>query len=169
MLDVCLGDLLDPWDRAVTHGARYCDQPQTQDQGLPIRRSENPWDADFSKAIVTFGGFSRSPFGPEYVRWEEQVSFRVGIYTQRAVVTATGGLEGGDLHAWEIYENVIRILGWGGNPSCPLEGIRVLRTDHDGDVTPLVFDKERGIWTLVTQFRWIVLSRGLRAGVRGCC
>lgn len=168
--DVCLAELLDPWDRAVTHGAEFCDQPPTADAGLPIRRATQAWDADFTRAIVTFGGFSRSPVAPEYVRWEEQWSFRVGIYAHRTVEAVGGGETAGDLHVWDIHDHVVRILAWGGNPPCPTPGIRVLRTDHDGDVTPITWDTERGFWTLTTQFRWIVLSRGLRAGVpTGCC
>lgn len=168
-LDACLPGLLDAEDRAVTHGSRFCDQPPFTDAGWPIRRSENAWDADFTRAIVTFGAFSRSPMGPEIVRWEEQWSFRVGMYAHRRVTTEEGGLEGGDLHVEDIYDHVVRILAWGGNPPCPIEGIRVLRTDHDGDVTSVFYDTERSVWTLVTQFRWIVLSRGLKAGVPGCC
>lgn len=167
--DACLGELLDTRGALTQQGSMdYCDQPPTSHEGRPIRRFEQGWPSGFERAVVAFGGFSRAPFSVDTVHWLESWSFRAGVWCQKTVTDNSGGTHAGDLWAEDIHNHVVRILGWDqlrAPAVCTAQDVIVMQRNQDGDVTDLTWDAEHGYWMHVSQFRWVVVSRGLVAPV----
>lgn len=165
-LDSCLLPLLDELD--VSHGSDDdCDQPRTSHVAWPIRRFQQNWPSHFTRAVVAFGDISKSPHSIDRPRWMEDWTFRVGAWAQKNV-TVGGAESPGDLWALDVHDHIVRILAWDQKPSTCSEGIAVLERNLDGAAQSLSMDVETGIWSIVSQFRWTVISRGLVAPQPGC-
>jgi hypothetical protein len=166
--DACLMPLLDVADDSTIHGSiDKCDQPITSEYGRPVRRFEQGWPGDFSKAVVGFGSISRAPFDIAAPRGIETWTFRVQGWSQDPI-EHNGASRAGDVHLYEILDHVIRILGQEKTRLACGSDILIVRKDHDGTVLPVEFDDPKGIWTFQEQFRWVVASRGTVAPLESC-
>jgi hypothetical protein len=172
--DACLPPYLDEDDTIVHGTGKPCGQP-FETHSLPmIRREEQPWPADFCRAVVTMGKWSRSQigFGQDRASW----TFVIGIFTRSTVIDTLGVISqgqevGGDLWAFEIYDHVIRILGQRSSASrfgCPSD-ILIGDMHQESDVSPIGFQEGLRAWRILTRFRWLVISRGTRVAAPACC
>jgi hypothetical protein len=171
--DPCLAPYLDPADELVTHGGEDpCGQPFEVHALERIRRAEQGSPGDFCRAVVTFGGFSRTPFFGFNDRSRETWSFIVGIFVRSTVTGDDGTISVGDTWALDMYDHVVRILGWGplpaNRPECPAEFL-VARMAHVGDTSPLSFQEDLRAWRILTRFSWITIGEGLRIPAADCC
>lgn len=171
--DACLGPLLDI-EKHVTHGtADWCDEP-TNTHLLPaIRRSQMGQPGHFEKAVVTFGIMGKNPFqgGNNRPHLEDWI-IKADVFVRSPVVEApTAGspaipIGDGDVRALEIYQHVVRILGWDQTPppfqTCGPDFLVMIRR-HIADSLPLGWNEDHRWWRIGTRFRWTVLSRGLVA------
>lgn len=165
--DACLMPLLDS-ETTVAHGSpALCDEHESSHPGRPIRREQQRWPSDFSRAIVTFGRFNQAPVAPGHRGWLETWTFVVSIYVQEQVTLDDGSNGGaGDLWLRDIKSHVIRRLGWEPGPAidCGAQ-FRLLRRAHFGTVREENFDTDHRYWNFSTRFRWFLLSRGTVAPV----
>lgn len=162
--------LLDTAGALTRQGSlNYCDQPLTSHEGRPVRRYEQGWPSGFEKCVVAFGNLSRSQFSPDSVRWMENWTFRCGVWCQKTI-TDNGVSSAGDLWTLDVHNHLVRILGWDQKRrSCDSStDVIVMQRQLDGDVTGLAWEQETGVWMYVSQFRWLVVSRGLVAPVADC-
>lgn len=170
--DICLGDYLDT-PGTTTHGSEdWCDEPLNTHQRPPIRREDQGWPGDFSRAVVTFGRIGRSPWSDSKVGWVESWTFVIGIWVRQTVTSNEGERSPGDLWAMDIYDSVVRALGWdqrGLAQDCRNGLILVARRRHVGDIVPLTFNEDLGAWEIQTRFRWAAVSRGLIAPQPPAC
>ena len=162
--DPCLMPLLEDPDGLTIHGQEeFCDQPETRHDGRPVRRYQQGWPGHFRGAIVGFGTFAASQYSPEKKPWLEDWTFRAGVWVQKQM-TIGGVTMRGDRWALRIHDAIKRVLGWKQTtPAAYCTEVRILKRQLDGPVEPLRFDEEAARWLMVSQFRWTVISRGLRA------
>jgi hypothetical protein len=166
--DPCLGYFLDTKEAPLAHGSTaLCDEHESYHVGRPIRREQQRWPSDFSRAIITFGRFARAPYSPGNRPWLENWTFVVSIFVQEQVVLDDGTNVGaGDLWMRDIYDHVVRVLGW--NPGTPIgcgAPFRLLSRGHVGPAREENFNTDQRYWNLSTRFRWILVSRGIVAPV----
>lgn len=166
--DPCIMPLLDDADPTQHGSADFCDQPITSHQGRPVRRYEQGWPGDFQHCVVCFGRFAKSPYSINTPRWMEAWTFLAGVWVIQTVSNDEGQSSTGDLWAADVHDHLVRILGWQQTPQPCAADIIILRRDHTGDVTPLSFDNEKGVWWWVAQFNWLVVSRGLQVPAEAC-
>jgi hypothetical protein len=165
--DPCLLPLLDT-EADTLHGSdALCDEHQSSHAGRPIRREQQQWPSDFSRAIVTFGRFARAPYSPSNRPWLENWTFVVSIYVQQQIILDDGSNGGaGDLWMRDIYDHVVRILGWRGGPAIDCNApFQLHARSHVGEVREENFHSDHRYWNHQTRFRWLLLSRGLVAPV----
>jgi hypothetical protein len=171
--DVCLADYLDT-PSTTTHGSEdWCDQPVNQHGHPQIRRELQGWPGDFKRAIVTYGRLGRSFFTVDKKPWVESWTFVVGLWSRQTVIANDGERSPGDLWLLDMYDSVVRILGWekgaNGLVDCDDPLVLIARKEHVGNIVDLTFNESLGCWELQTRFRWIVISRGLTVPVPSCC
>jgi hypothetical protein len=171
--DVCLAEYIDRLNVTTIHGTEDdCDYPKETHPNRPIRREKMGWPGDFQRAVVTFGRFERSPFSRFRAPWIESWTFVVGLYARETVAADDGIRSSGDLWVLDMYDIIVRILGWSqvNELGCgEFDPILIARRSHVGNVTDLTFLDDRRAWHLATRFRWAVVSRGLVAPVPNCC
>jgi hypothetical protein len=161
--------LLPLLDREVDgeHGSdAFCDEPRSTHAGRPIRREEQGWPSDFSRAVVTVGRLSRSPRSFTSRPWLESWTLVASGFA-REEISLDSGLSGGPGDLWlaDIYDKVVKILGgWYDeallDPAGCAAGFAVMQRRHDSDVLPLQFNDDHRFWWFQARFRWLVLSAG---------
>lgn len=164
--------LLEMLDREVdtSHGSlAFCDEPESTHAGRPIRREQQAWPADFSRAVVTVGRMSRSPRAFTSRPWLESWTFVVSGFAREEIKLDDGTSGGpGDLWLADIYDKVVKISGgWYDelalDPAGCEAGFAVMLRRHEADPLPLQFNGQAGdhrFWWFQSRFRWLVLSRG---------
>lgn len=165
--DPCLLPLLDR-EEDTSHGSlAFCDEPESTHSGRPIRREQQGWPGDFSRAVVTVGRLSRAPAAFTRRPWLESWSFVVSVFCRETIKLDNGSSGGaGDLWCQDIRDHVARILGWNADLGSTCEqGFAVLTRRHETTVLPINYNEKQRHWTAQDRFRWLVLSRGLEAPV----
>jgi hypothetical protein len=178
--DECLNGLLD--ELGVSHGTdpAFCDEPTNSETARPVRREQQGWPSDFTKAVITFGRFQKAPAFDGRTPWVEDWFFVVSVFARELILGADGtALGAGDLWALDIHDHVVRIIGWSipgrGGAVAPNAGIAcdgsfvVANRVHVNDGLPLNWDNTHHFWQIQARFRWTVIGRGLVAPICEPC
>ena len=167
--DSCLIPMLEVVDQERTHGSEdYCDQPLTRHAGQPVRRYQRPMSAHFARAVAAFGRLQKSPYSSQHPPWMEDWVFLAGIWSKKQV-THEGQTYSGDVYATMAHDHLVRILAWDQKRSGCDWDVQILHRQHDGTIDGPRFDVDLGFWLIISQFRWTVVSRGLREPAEVCC